>query len=432
MPRVLSPSLALFFRTISKAVALAAITLSFAVIATAGPKSATEIAWTENTLAGLAADSSGNLFGVVASGFSDGCCGAVFEISPASGGGWTLTTIYNFLGGSDGSGPGGLIVDAAGNVYGTTSSGGSTGCGSTGCGTVFELSQGAGGVWTETQIHVFSDTEPQNGLYSGLPLVMDARGNLYGMTGGGGVGTSCNGAGCGVAFKLSRISGGGWNETVLYSFPGGARGFVPVGPLTLDAQGNLYGALQRGGRLASGCPSWGCGLVFELAKSTHGFQELVVHAFEGPDGYYPNGGLIFDAAGNLYGTTYSGGGYYQAGVAYKLSPLNGVWKEELVHIFESSQLDGSNPTAGVTFDKSGNLYGTTANGSYQLCTDDPQCSQVFKLSPSVDAWKVSAVYAIPLGYYSLGGLALGSDGNIYGAAWDNHYESGGVAFSVSP
>ena len=430
MPGVLSSSTPVFLRTISRAVALVAITLSLTVIANAA-KSATEIVWTQNTLAGLAADSSGNLFGAVASGSGDGCCGQVFEISPASGGGWTQTTIYTFLGGSDGNGPSGLIVDAAGNVYGTTSDGGSTGCGLIGCGTVFELSQGSGGVWTETQIHVFTDTEPQNGLYAGLPLVMDGRGNLYGMTGGGGVGTSCNGGGCGVACKLSRTSGGGWNETVLYNFPGGAKGIAPTGPLTLDAQGNLFGVMQGGGRVSTNCSASGCGLVFELAKSTHGFQELVVHAFEGPDGSEPNGGLIFDATGNLYGTTFDGGPY-RGGVAYKLSPDAGGWKEEPVHNFNSSRIDGSSPTAGMAFDQTGNLYGTTANGTYQSCTDSPQCSQVFKLSPSANTWKVSAVYGIPLGYYSLGGLTLGPDGNIYGAAWDNHYWSGGVAFQVTP
>jgi hypothetical protein len=421
------------FRMMGRAFAVAAIALGLTAASFA--KSATEIAWTGNTLAGLAFDSEGNAYGVVEGGYGgggscDGGCGQVFRLSPASGGGWTQTTIYNFVGGSgDGSYPGGLVVDAAGNIFGTTSEGGSTGCGSVGCGVAYELSHGVGGVWTETILHVFTDTEPQDGIYAGSPLVLDAHGNLYGTTGGGGIGTACNGGGCGVAFKLSRVAGG-WNETVLYSFPGGSKGFGPAGALTIDARGNLYGIMQGGGRHSVGCSSTGCGLVYELSKSIQ-FKEVVLHTFEGPDGSEPNGGLTLDSAGDLYGTTFSGGPFSD-GIAYKLSPVSGRWEEESVHSFGSTKVDGSSPTGGMAFDAAGNLYGTTANGSVSLCTDDPQCGQVFELSPSSKTWKLSAVYPIPLGYYSLGGLVRGPDGNIYGTAYDNHYLSGGVAFEIVP
>ncbi len=190
MKGTISPYTPGIYRTMKCAIALIAITLGLS--AGAAAKSATAIAWTGNTFAGLAFDSSGNAYGVVAGGWGgggtcDGGCGQVFELLPASGG-WTQTTIYNFVGGTDGSYPGGLVVDPAGNVYGATANGGSSGCNSIGCGTVFQLSRGSDGVWTETLIHIFTDSESQDGLYGGSPLVFDDRGNLYGTTGGGGTG----------------------------------------------------------------------------------------------------------------------------------------------------------------------------------------------------------------------------------------------------
>ncbi len=413
-------------------IAFAIAAIAFALSAAATAQTISEIAWISDTYSGLAFDSAGNLYGVTAGGAGgggtcNGGCGQVFELSPDSGG-WTQTVLYNFVGGDDGSYPGGLVVDAAGNLYGTTSYGGSSGCGSIGCGTVFKLSR-SGGDWKETLIHVFTDTEPQDGLYAGFPLVFDAEGNLYGTTGGGGVGTFCNGGGCGVAFRLSPASGGQWKENVLYSFPGGAAGFNALGPLTFDAKGNLYGVMQAGGDFSTACGSGGCGLIFELVNTAHGWKQGILHTFHDADGHQPNAGLIFDAAGNLYGTTFSGGRFTD-GLAFKLSPVSGGWKETSLYNFTGGN-DGSSPTAGLAFDKLGNLYGTTANGTLIECDNDI-CGQAFELSPVAGGWKLSAQFATPQDYYPLGGLVLGRDGNLYGTAYDNHYLTGGVAFEITP
>ena len=214
-------------------------------------------------VAGLILDASGNLYGATASGGLGVCdegYGVVFKVDAANG---TLTVLYQFLPG-DGAYPGSvLLLDEAGNLYGTTEGGGSSsGCGSEGCGVVFELSPQTNGTWTEKVLYNFCSLsecndgeEPKNG-----PLVRDSRGNLYGTTIFGGTSRNCNGRGCGTVFKLDTAG----QETVLRSFEGQADGAVPAAGLVTDGSGNLYGVAQNGGDNSCNPPD-GCGTVFKIA-----------------------------------------------------------------------------------------------------------------------------------------------------------------------
>jgi uncharacterized repeat protein (TIGR03803 family) len=201
----------------------------------------------------------GELFGTTSVGGASSN-GTVFRLRPATGGtGWTEEVLYAFKGGSDGAFPtAGLIIDAAGALYGTTSQGGSNACQGAGCGTVFKLSPGASG-YTETVLHRF--TGGSDGIGPAAGLFADAKGNLFGTTIAGG--TGCFAAGCGTVFKLSPPAAGGnlWTENVVYRFRGGRDGERPAAGLVADKNGVLYGTTERGG---TGCDDAGCGIVFKF------------------------------------------------------------------------------------------------------------------------------------------------------------------------
>ena len=277
-----------------------------------------------------------------------------------SGGTWTFTKLYTFQATSstDGSGPSGtLIFDHAGNLYGTTKSGGTSNDG-----TVFELSPPSvsGGAWTETILHSFSFTDgfvPSAGLY------MDGAGNLYGTTvyGGSTTGLECSEAGCGVVFKLSPGSGGAWTEQLLHRFDY-TDGENPYGALTFY-HGNFYGTAYAGGANH-------LGTVFELTPGHGGpWTFTTIHTFgSGADGSNPYSGVIFDSHGNLYGTTFGGGdGGVPAGSAYKLSLPSGssTWSETVLMSFSDTNDEYyvSGPMGGLLL-RSGKLYGTTS-GCFQ-------------------------------------------------------------------
>ncbi len=289
-------------------------------------------------------DSAGNLYGVTAGlGY-----GTVFELTPDGQGGWTEQLLHNFMHDfHDGENPtGGLIMDAAGNLYGTTAYGGSDESG-----TVFELTPQAGGGWTETIVHQFMGNDGQNPSGS---LVFDAKGNLYGTTILGGFG-----AGLGTVFELNPSGNGAWAEQQLYSFDNSAKdGYYPYANLIFDGSGNLYGVTKYGGRDDFGT-------VFELSRNSNGnWAQRMLHSFNGADGYYPVAGLTLDPAGNLYGTTYQGGAY-NTGVVFELQPTatgGGGWAESVLHSFANDGTDGYHPYAGVIFGGSGILFGTTADG----------------------------------------------------------------------
>jgi uncharacterized repeat protein (TIGR03803 family) len=288
----------------------------------------------------LIEDTAGNFYGTTIYGGGNGCaggygCGTVFRLAPNG----AETVLYSFAGGSDGAQPfASLIEDAAGNLYGTTSAGGGTGCANgDGCGTVFKLTPDG----TETLLHIFTGGSDGGNPQAGL--IVDVRGNLYGTTANGGSG--CNGYGCGIVFKL--VPDG--TETVLYTFTGGRDGATPYAGLIKDSAGNFYSTTAGGGRHNKGT-------VFRLAPDG---TETVLHDFAaGSDGAFPYGGLIKDKSGDLYGTT-PGGGINRKGIVFKLAP-DGT--ETVLHAFGGGTGGGVYPSFGVIKDKHGNLYGTTSNG----------------------------------------------------------------------
>ena len=314
-------------------------------------------------------DAAGNLYGTTAyggTGVSDFClvghppgCGTVFELSPLPRGGWSETVLYSFTGGADGSQAfGTLIRDAAGNLYGTTVDGGSLGQG-----TVFELSQSAGGNWIKTVLHSFGDGDDGSGPYAGV--ILDAAGNLYGTTTSGGqrFGGICQISGCGTVFELSPEASG-WAEIVVHSFAGGDEdGIQPWASLILDAGRNLYGTTVFGGPYCAYAGGLGCGTVFELSPGAGGgWTEAVLYSFSGsPDAQLPEGNLILDASGRLFGTAI-GGGVYGPGVVFELSHIaGGGWSETLLHSFGAGN-DGEGPSANVVMDRAGDIFGTTGFG----------------------------------------------------------------------
>ncbi len=261
--------------------------------------------------AGVILDGSGNLYGTTAGGgvYTGGgnSCGTVFELSPASGGAWEENILYSFAGGSDACGPYAAVVfDTAGNLYGTTAAGGTEDSGA-----VFELTPQANGGWSEKVIHTFG--APGDGYEPSASLILDSQGHLYGTTSGGGQDSA------GTVFKLTLGSTGHWTENILHSFrEAGSGGSTLFGSLAMSAAGNLYGTTEYGG--TGTCFLYTCGTVFELTPQANGMWiETVLREFDGADGYGPEGNLIFDAAGNLYGTTVFDGAY-GGGLVFEITP----------------------------------------------------------------------------------------------------------------
>jgi uncharacterized repeat protein (TIGR03803 family) len=270
-----------------------------------------------------------------------------------------LQVLHTFTGGADGGRPSAsLIFDARGRLYGTTIYGGHTGgtCGTTGCGTVFKLTR-VGSGWTLTPLYTFSGGD--DGMNPTGNVIFGPNGLLYGTTYEGG-GNGCGGNGCGTVFSLGPPARActsalcPWRETILHRFSGN-DGENPYAGVIFDAAGNLYGTTTIGGIHDDG-------VVFELTPSSGGWTETVLHSFSGTDGLQPLAGLIFDTTGNLYGTTTSGG-TYSYGTVFELTPTQGGgWTEQVLYSFNYSGTSGADPDAGVILDAAGNLYGTTAAG----------------------------------------------------------------------
>lgn len=325
--------------------------------------------------------------------------------------------------GTDGANPyAGLIFDADGNLYGTTVYGGSSDC-SGGCGTVFELTQKAGGDWIVKVLHRFNG---RDGASPQASLVFDAKGNLYGTTLSGGA------YHVGTVFELTPTESGGWKEKILHSF-NGKDGFFPYSNLIFDTSGNLYGTTYYGGRN-------GYGTVFELTPDAGGgWKEKILHSFygNGKDGFFPYASLIFDNSGNLYGTT-SQGGSHGGGTAFELIPEpDGGWREKILHSFDFNYEDGFYPTAGLIFDLAGNLYGTTRSGGRSIC--ETGCGTVFELTLTASgSWKERILHTFdrhggPDGYYPAGNLIFDAAGNLYGTTYSGGaYHIGGTVFELTP
>jgi hypothetical protein len=386
---------------------------------------------------GVVFDRQGNLYGATTAGGPESCtpigyeCGMAFELTPPAqkGGPWTETLIYQFQGegSKDASVPtSGLIFDAAGNLYGVTAHGGTGTCVlvgiKAGCGTVYELSPPTqqGGAWTETILYSFQGGN--DGYFPWGNLVLDKHGNLYGATQfGGGKGTTCDiiyGGQCGTVFKLSppKQKGGAWTEKVLRSFAGGTDGANPNGGLVINTEQAIYGTTYSGGN--QGCKSdssIGCGTAFRLTEPTKKRGEWTqkrIHVFQGrDDGGGPNGSLVCDARGDVYGTA-GGGGVGQNGVAFRIAhSTGGHWTETVLRSFAGGD-DGSGPSSGLVFDNSGNLYGTALGGKNHL-------GVVYRLAPPLHgtSWSVTILYNFtgsPDGNHPLAGVVLEGAGKLYG------------------
>ena len=378
--------------------------------------------------AGLTMDRAGNFYGTTSAGGFGGS-GTVFSLSN-KGSGWVLNPLYNFTGGSDGSQPyDGVIFDQAGNLYGTTTYGGLPECGGyPGCGTVFNVKPP--GIpcatalcpGTETVLHTFTAGSDGDYPYNVGNLIFDQAGNLYGTTSNGGLPGVCDGFGCGTVFKLSP-SGSGWTESILYSFTGGSDGGGPASGLIFDQAGNLYGTTQGGG---SGSCTGGCGTVFKLSPSGSGWTESVLYSFTGgDDGYSPVAGLILDSSGNLYGATVFGG-EGGGGTVFELTPSGGSWTLQTLHSF--AELSG--PQANLVMDSVGNIYGTNF-GAFGG-------GEVFKLAPSGGGWTYTSLHNFCTepnctdGGFPASNVIFDTSGNLYGIASSGGADGNGVVWEITP
>jgi uncharacterized repeat protein (TIGR03803 family) len=405
-----------------KVLAIPVIALALVVSARAAPKykvlhSFGSAQDGEAPYAPVAMDSSGSLYGTTAGGGAyDG--GTVFKLMPGSSA-WTESVLYSFGGtNDDGAGPyAGLSFDSLGNLYGTTLVGG----GADSVGTVFELTPGSNG-WTESVLHSFG--KPDGGRpYSGV--VLDAKGNLYGVTSGGGDLLG------GAAYELSPGSDG-WTETLLHTFGGTNDGYFSLGGLAWDGTNKLYGTTSKGG-------AYDEGTVFQLARSSGAWKERVLYSFGSAkrDGGFPGtGSLILDGAGNLYGTTEDGGtnicfSEYDCGTVYELSPgSDGHWKEKILYDFKEGA-SGFTPLGLVARDKAGNIYGTTSEGGDSVCA----CGVVYKLAPQPDdKWKYTVLhkFVAATGGLPEGGVILDEKGNLYGTTLGGGAHGDGVVFELTP
>jgi hypothetical protein len=409
---------------------------------------------------GVVFDKQGNLYGVLQDYGPPSCapmgnyCGTVFQLTPPvqKGGSWTETLIYQFQGkgSNDASLPnGGLIRDAAGNLYGVTAYGGTGDCVllgvKAGCGTVYELSPPTqkGGAWKETILYSFPTTK--QGYFPNGDLVFDSAGNLYGATTfGGGKGTTCDGfygGNCGAVFEVSppKTKGGKWTEKVLHSFKGGTDGANPNGGLILDSKGAVYGTTAIGGNQicqnGHGQPV-GCGIVFQLhppAKADGDWTENVLHRFtDGNDGAGPSSGLTFDSKGALYGTTGGGGSGFN-GTVFRLTKTGGGhWAERILYSFSyENPDDGSGPGGGLTLDDSGDVYGTAGGGGVY------NGGVVYRLKPSGlgKTWSLTVLYAFqrtPDGSGPEARLIPDSTGNFYSTTSGGGTSGNGTVFEVLP
>lgn len=358
--------------------------------------------------AGLIMDKAGDLYGTTLyGGSSTNCgidgCGTVFRLDPSG----NETVLYNFTNSNgDGANPhAGLIMDSSGNLYGTTMNGGTSGYG-----TVFELVNSSGN-YSETVLHSFGGSDGAN-PWAGL--ITDSSGNLYGTTTNGGT------SGYGTVFELVNSSGN-YSETVLHSFALG-DGAHPFGGLIRDLSGNLYGTAESGGNVSLN-NGYGYGTVFKV--DTFG-NFTVLHNFSGADGSAPLAGLIMDSSGNLYGTTAGGGASVYYGTALE---LDAAGNEIVLHSFTGGS-DGAFPYAGLTLDPSGNLYGMTeVGGSFSNCTGG--CGTVFGLAKASGyAENVLHTFSITDGDTPDAGLIRDASGNLYGTtAGSAKY---GVVFKLAP
>ena len=320
-----------------------------------------------------------------------------FDITGSStnscGGTGTFNVIYNFTGGADGSLPNAATMDRAGNIYGTNAGF----CQNCKTGIAFKLAKLASG-WVLSPLYDFGNNE--------FARLIGPDGSLYGTTSDEGI-DGCGGNGCGTVFNLKppptapATVFAPWWKTTLYEFTGGTDAANPNGDLVFDRAGNLYGSTPNGG-------AYGLGAVYKLTPSNGGWTESVLYSFSGgSDGQSPSA-VVVDAAGNLYGTTETGG-TIGCGTVFQLSPSGMGWTKNLLHSFMGGQYDGCRPLAGLTIDGAGNLYGATSNGGNGWVA--------FLLTASNDGWEYTILYDEIGNVYNgpIDRLALDAAGNVYGS-----------------
>ncbi len=346
--------------------------------------------------AGLTMDRAGNFYGTTSSGGLG--YGTVFKLSKVNSQ-WVLTTLYRFAGGNDGSGPlAGVYVGPDGNLYGTTYRGGGTGCHGFGCGTIFTVKKFCLGSLCQygTSI-IYRFTGGSDGAQPSGPLVFDRSGAIYGTAVNGGLHLGCGGPGCGVVFKVAK-GGLSWTEHVLYQFAGGTDAQLPIGGVIFDSAGNLYGTTESGG-------SHGLGTVFELTSSGSGWTEQILYSFHSTiDGYYPQTGLIFDSRNNLYGATVFGGSSL-GGTIFELARSGGGWSHTVLYNLSGN----AGPFGRLFMDSVGNLYATSyQDGRYVL-------GSAFELTAGT--WTYSSLHDFTGGsdgQYPQCNLTLAPNGRFYG------------------
>ena len=361
---------------------------------------------------GVVIDGQGSLYGGTIGGGGGG--GTIYEVRHNSDGTWTKSIIRNLDFQNDGGEPnGGMVFDAEGNLYSTTSNGGPQGFG-----TVFQLVPNPSGEWV---LNLALDT----GSHTGLAI--DPAGNLFGL-----------GAG---AFELSPDPDG-WTYQQIYGFQKEHDPGTFYSPMILDDAGNLYGASVGGGNGPPKCPGSGsCGTVFKLHPNPDGtWTEHLLHKFAAwdDDGRYATGGVTRDAAGNLYGTTLEGGSHRNGGrcrvgcgTIYKLARQpDGRWREDILYNFPKDH-DGLFPSAAPTLDAAGNLYGTTEEGGDPVCT----CGVIYKLTHNPDD---TCTYTVLHRFHGTDGrdpaapMVMDKKGNLYGTTISGGPGGKGVVFKVTP
>jgi uncharacterized repeat protein (TIGR03803 family) len=360
----------------------------------------------------LIADSAGNLYGVTESGGAHNM-GTVFELSPKSGGGWTEAVLYSF--GSqngDGSQPSsGLVMDSKGNLYGTTEFGTANDTG-----TVFELSPASGGGWTETVLHTFGPNGKGDGNYPASDLALDAEGNLFGTTFGGGA------TGQGTLYEMSPSSSG-WTETILHSFGSSRKdGSNPeTGVLIGKIQSHLYGSTL-----------YGDAGIYRLWFINGHWVEKTIHYFDSSinGGEQTGGNLVIDSHLNIFGASNNAGANMTGSVWEMVDHGNQARTFSLLYSFGADGSgDGTHPQSGVIVGANGTIYGTTGFGGTN------GNGIVFALTKSNNQWQETILYQFTGG--SDGGAPVGQliqdkQGNLYGVALRGGTNGGGVVFEVTP
>jgi uncharacterized repeat protein (TIGR03803 family) len=374
--------------------------------------------------AGLIQDATGAMYGTTYMGGS-GNLGVAYKLTHLQFG-WVVTTLAEF--GQDVNGNSSVARLTAGPdavLYGTATFGGNTQCALSdgGCGTVFRLSPTTS--FSHTAIYQFSGP-PADGAFPESEVTFDREGNIFGTTVQGGVVNQ------GTVFELIR-SGNGWTESVLHNFTynyingeGYTDGAEPVGGLILDSGGNLYGTTYGGGDRFCGC-----GEVFELSPSAGGWTYRVLHIFTpAADGELPTNSLIMDAAGNMYGTTSWGGPGGGAGTVFELSPSGNNWNFSTIYTLPYMGGEfGEGPMSGVIMDAAGNLYGTTfGGGAYSQ-------GSVFKLTPTNGGWEFTSLHDFlspPEGKWPLGNLLMDASGNLFGTTTQGGDAGDGTVWEITP